>query len=128
IHVYEKLGGEIPRFGHVPMILGNDGERLSKRHGATSVMDYRDAGFLPEALCNYLARLGWSHGDDEVFTMDQFKRWFDLEHVNTSPARFDGEKLKWLNQQYLKAADAARLAGLVEPLLPPERAGPPLER
>src|SRR6185503_16887767 len=98
------------------------------RHSATSVMDYRDAGFLPEALCNYLARLGWSHGDDEVFTMDQFKRWFDLEHVNTSPARFDGEKLKWLNQQYLKAADAARLAGLVEPFLPPERAGPPLER
>ncbi|HEY8249123.1 MAG TPA: glutamate--tRNA ligase [Burkholderiales bacterium] len=124
IHVYERLGTTIPDFGHVPMILGADGERLSKRHGATSVMDYRDAGFLPEALCNYLARLGWSHGDDEIFSMDQFKGWFDLEHVSASPARFDGEKLKWLNQQYIKSADAGRLASLVK--LPTD--GPPVER
>jgi glutamyl-tRNA synthetase len=124
IHIYRSLGKQVPFFGHVPMILGADGERLSKRHGATSVIEYRDAGFLPEALCNYLARLGWSHGDDELFGMDEFKRWFDLEHVNTSPARFDGEKLKWLNQQYIKSADTRRLVSLVK--LPGD--GPPAER
>ena len=126
IHILEALKAKLPGFGHVPMILGADGERLSKRHGATSVMEYRDAGFLPEALDNYLARLGWSHGDEEVFSMAQLKQWFDLEHVNTSPARFDGEKLKWLNQQYLKAADPVRLGKLVEPHLPKDRVGPPL--
>ena len=128
IHIYEALKKPLPQFGHVPMILGADGERLSKRHGATSVMEYREAGFLPEALDNYLARLGWSHGDDEVFTMEQFRQWFDLEHVNTSPARFDGEKLKWLNQQYLKSADTARLISLVKEHLPADRSGPPLEK
>ncbi|OAI50115.1 glutamate--tRNA ligase [Betaproteobacteria bacterium SCGC AG-212-J23] len=128
IHIYEKLNKKIPQFGHVPMILGADGERLSKRHGATSVMEYRDAGFLPEALCNYLARLGWSHGDEEIFSMQQFREWFDLEHVNSAPARFDAEKLKWLNQQYLKGASAARLAPLVEGHLPKDRSGPPLDR
>ncbi|HXU43548.1 MAG TPA: glutamate--tRNA ligase [Burkholderiales bacterium] len=128
IHVYRSLRKEIPAFGHVPMILGADGERLSKRHGATSVMEYSDAGFLPEALDNYLARLGWSHGDAEMFTMGQFKQWFDLEHVNSSPARFDMEKLKWLNQQYLKGADTARLVKLAQAHLPKDLAGPPLDR
>ena len=128
IHVYRSLGKPIPAFGHVPMILGADGERLSKRHGATSVMEYSDAGFLPEALDNYLARLGWSHGDAEMFTMGQFKQWFDLEHVNSSPARFDMEKLKWLNQQYLKGADTARLVKLAQAHLPKDLAGPPLDR
>jgi glutamyl-tRNA synthetase len=128
IHIYEAMKAPLPGFGHVPMILGADGERLSKRHGATSVMEYSDAGFLPEALNNYLARLGWSHGDEEMFTMDQFRQWFDLEHVNSSPARFDMEKLKWLNQQYLKGADAARLVKLVQVLLPNDLAGPPLDR
>ena len=126
IHIFEALKAKLPAFGHVPMILGADGERLSKRHGATSVIEYKEAGFLPEALDNYLARLGWSHGDDEVFSMAQLKQWFDLEHVNTSPARFDGEKLKWLNQQYIKAADPVRLGKLVEPHLPKDRVGPPL--
>jgi glutamyl-tRNA synthetase len=128
IHIYHSLEKQIPAFGHVPMILGADGERLSKRHGATSVMEYSDAGFLPEALDNYLARLGWSHGDHEMFTMDQFRQWFDLEHVNSSPARFDMEKLKWLNQQYLKGADNARLVKLVQAHLPKDLAGPPLDR
>ena len=128
IHIYRALQMPLPAFGHVPMILGADGERLSKRHGATSVMEYREAGFLPEALDNYLARLGWSHGDAELFTMAQFRQWFDLEHVNSSPARFDAEKLKWLNQQYLKGADTPRLVSLVRPFLSKDLAGPPLER
>jgi glutamyl-tRNA synthetase len=109
------------------MILGADGERLSKRHGAVSVTQYRDEGFLPEALVNYLARLGWSHGDAEMFSLEQLVEWFDLRHVSRSPARFDLEKLAWLNQQYLKACDDARLARLVTPLLV-QGAGPPLER
>jgi glutamyl-tRNA synthetase len=117
INIYQALGAALPKFAHVPMILGADGERLSKRHGAVSVMQYRDEGFLPEALVNYLARLGWSHGDDEMFSREQLVEWFDLEHVSQSPARFDPGKLAWLNQQYLKAADNARLAQLVtEPL------------
>jgi glutamyl-tRNA synthetase len=99
------------------MILGSDGERLSKRHGAVSVMQYPEEGYLPEALLNYLARLGWSHGDEEVFSMEQFKAWFDLEHVSRSPAKFNPEKLGWLNQQYLKTADNHRLATLVTPFL-----------
>jgi glutamyl-tRNA synthetase len=128
IHIYEAMKAKLPDFGHVPMILGADGERLSKRHGATSVMEYRDAGFLPEALCNYLARLGWSHGDDEIFSMQQFRQWFDLGHVSSSPARFDPEKLKWLNQQHLKGADTQRLVPLAKEFLPKDLAGPPLER
>jgi glutamyl-tRNA synthetase len=114
------------------MILGADGERLSKRHGAVSVVQYRDEGYLPEALLNYLARLGWSHGDEEVFSMRQFVEWFDLAHVSRSPAQFNPEKLSWLNQQYLKSAADTRLAALVEPELRKRGAqpggGPPLER
>ena len=117
INLYHAIGAALPRFGHLPMILGNDGERLSKRHGAVSVIQYREDGFLPEALLNYLARLGWGHGDAEVFTAAQMVEWFSLDHVSRSPARFDGDKLQWLNQQYLKEADPQVLAGLVRPLL-----------
>jgi glutamyl-tRNA synthetase len=109
INVYRALGASLPQFAHVPMILGADGERLSKRHGAVSVTQYRDEGYLPEALLNYLARLGWSHGDDEKFTMEQFVDWFDLRHISRSPAQFNPEKLGWLNHEYIKAADDARL-------------------
>ncbi len=117
INVYKALGAPLPQFAHVPMILGSDGERLSKRHGAVSVMQYFEDGFLPEALVNYLARLGWSHGDQELFSREQLVEWFDLEHVSQSPARFDPEKLRWLNAQYIRKADDARLAALAEPFL-----------
>jgi len=117
INIYKALGATLPKFAHLPMILGNDGERLSKRHGAVSVMQYRDDGFLPEALVNYLARLGWSHGDAEMFTREQLVEWFDLAHVSKPPARFDPDKLLWLNQQYIKQADSHRLAKLVQPFL-----------
>jgi glutamyl-tRNA synthetase len=117
LHIFNALGKPLPQFGHVPMILGADGERLSKRHGATSVIEYREQGYLPEALVNYLARLGWSHGDEEIFSKEQLVQWFDLEHVSRSPAQFNPEKLAWINQQYLKAAPAERLSALtgVEP-------------
>ena len=117
INIFRALGAELPAFAHVPMILGADGERLSKRHGAVSVMQYRDDGYIPEAMINYLARLGWSHGDEEVFTKAQLVEWFDLAHISRSPARFNGEKLAWLNQQYLKSVDDARLAELARPFL-----------
>jgi glutamyl-tRNA synthetase len=117
INILKALGAPIPTYAHVPMILGQDGERLSKRHGAVSVLQYRDEGYLPEALLNYLARLGWSHGDDEKFDVEQFVAWFDVTHVSHSAARFDMAKLTWLNQQYLKQADDARLAELVRPFL-----------
>jgi len=117
INIFHALGGALPQFAHVPMILGADGERLSKRHGAVSVTQYRDAGYLPEAMLNYLARLGWSHGDEEVFSMQQMIEWFDLAHISKSPARFNPEKLAWLNQQYMKGADNARLAELARPFL-----------
>src|SRR5262245_45524054 len=102
INIYRALGAKLPAFVHVPMILGADGERLSKRHGAVSVTQYRDEGYLPEALVNYLARLGWSHGDEEVFPVERLIEWFDLAHVSRSPAQFNPEKLSWLNQQYVK--------------------------
>ena len=102
VNIFRALGAELPKFAHVPMILGSDGERLSKRHGAVSVMQYQEDGYLPEALVNYLARLGWSHGDAEMFASDEFVQWFDLGHVSRSPAQFDTEKLRWLNHQYIK--------------------------
>jgi len=117
INIYHALGAVVPEFAHLPMILGADGERLSKRHGAVSVMQYFEDGFLPEALNNYLARLGWSHGDAEKFSLRQMVEWFDLAHVSRSPARFDPEKLHWLNQQYLKETDDGRLADLVAPFM-----------
>ena len=132
IHIFEALKASLPHFAHVPMILGADGERLSKRHGAVSVLQYRDEGYLPEALANYLARLGWSHGDEEIFSSRQFIEWFDLEHVSRSAAQFNPEKLAWLNQQYIKNAPDARLAALVEPELRARGVqpggGPDLER
>jgi glutamyl-tRNA synthetase len=110
INIFRALGAALPQFAHVPMILGADGERLSKRHGAVSVMQYAEDGYLPEALVNYLARLGWSHGDEEVFSPSQFVEWFDLAHVSRSPAQFDPAKLRWLNHQYLKQRPDAELA------------------
>jgi glutamyl-tRNA synthetase len=130
IHIFNALEKPLPAFAHVPMILGADGERLSKRHGATSVMQYRDDGYLPEALLNYLARLGWSHGNDEIFSKNDFIGWFDLAHVSRSPAQFNPEKLAWLNQQHIKAAPQERLAALVKIELEkrnvPIESGPPL--
>ncbi len=113
INILNALGAPLPFYGHVPMILGTDGQKLSKRRDAVSVMDYLDKGFLPEALLNYLARLGWSHGDDEVFSMEQMISWFDLTHLSSSAAQFNPEKLAWLNNHYIKAADNHRLAELV---------------
>src|SRR5689334_17843229 len=132
INIYRALAAPLPLFAHVPMILGHDGERLSKRHGAVSVMQYHEEGYLPEALINYRARLGWSHGDEEKFSSEQLIEWFDLEHISKSPARFDQEKLTWLNAQYLKEADDARLAELAKPFLITAGCnladGPPLEK
>jgi glutamyl-tRNA synthetase len=117
INILRALGAPLPQYGHLPMILGTDGEKLSKRHGAVSVMEYPAQGYLPEAMLNYLARLGWSHGDDEVFSMEQFTQWFDLDHLTKSPAQFNPEKLDWLNNHYIKQADNTRLAGLIRPLM-----------
>ena len=117
INILKALGAPLPQYAHMPMILGPDGERLSKRHGAVSVVQYREDGYLPEALINYLARLGWSHGDEEIFSREQLVEWFDFSSINRSPAKFNPEKLQWLNQQYLKTADNARLAELVRPFL-----------
>lgn len=113
INILNALGAPLPFYGHVPMILGTDGQKLSKRRDAVSVMDYLDKGFLPEALLNYLARLGWSHGDEEVFSMEQMISWFDLTHLSSSAAQFNPEKLAWLNNHYIKAADNHRLADLI---------------
>jgi glutamyl-tRNA synthetase len=115
ILIYEALGYELPLFGHVPMILGADKARLSKRHGATSVMAYKEMGFLPEALVNYLVRLGWSHGDQEIFTIEELVREFSLESVGKSPAVFNPEKLLWLNQHYIKNYPQERLQEAVTP-------------
>lgn len=97
----------VPQYAHLSMILGNDGQKLSKRHGAVSVMQYDDDGYLPEAVINYLARLGWSHGDEEVFSKQQFAEWFDLDHITPSAAQFNTDKLNWLNAHYIKQADNA---------------------
>lgn len=110
INLLQALGAPVPQYAHLSMILGPDGQKLSKRHGAVSVMQYHEDGYLPEALINYLARLGWSHGDDEVFSREQFVQWFDLDHITTSAAQFDFAKLDWLNAHYLKQADDDRLA------------------
>jgi len=117
INIFNALGAPIPKFGHIPMILAPMASGLSKRHGAVSVMQYLEEGYLPEALLNYLARLGWGHGDAEMFTREQFVEWFSLEAVSRSPAKFDPEKLKWLNSQYIRQTDDDRLAGLATPFL-----------
>ena len=138
INIYRALGAAVPEFAHLPTILGPDGEKLSKRHGAVSVMQYPADGILPEALFNYLARLGWSHGDAEKFPRDKFLEWFDLAHVSKSAAQFDIAKLTWLNREYIKEAGNARLAILVKPMVEailgtiaqvvPEAEAPPLDR
>ncbi len=117
INIYRSLNAAVPQFAHLPTILGPDGEKLSKRHGAVSVMQYSVDGYLPEALFNYLARLGWSHGDAEKFPREKFIEWFELDTVSRSAAQFDLAKLTWLNHEYIKEADSTRLAALVEPLI-----------
>ncbi|MBN2886234.1 MAG: glutamate--tRNA ligase, partial [Chromatiaceae bacterium] len=115
INILRALGREIPRYAHVPMILGDDGARLSKRHGAVSVISYRDQGYLPEALLNYLVRLGWSHGDRELFTVEEMIELFDIADVNKAASAFNTDKLAWLNQQYLQQAEPAHIARLLSP-------------
>lgn len=110
INILKALGATVPSYAHLSMILGDDGTKLSKRHGAVSVMQYDEDGYLPEAVINYLARLGWSHGDDEVFSVEQFCQWFDLDHITPSAAQFNTEKLKWLNNHYMKQMDNGSLA------------------
>ena len=114
INIYHALGAQVPEFAHLPMILGTDGQKLSKRHGAVSVLQYRDDGFLPHALLNYLVRLGWSHGDQEIFSREQMVQLFDISDVNKAAARFDTDKLKWLNQHYLKTDDPLEIAPHLE--------------
>ena len=115
INMIEALGGALPQYAHVPMILGNDGKRMSKRHGAVSVSAYADEGYLPEALLNYLVRLGWAHGDQEIFSQQEMIALFSLDHVNKSAAAFDIDKLQWLNQQYIKSTPNKTLASLIKP-------------
>jgi glutamyl-tRNA synthetase len=107
----------LPKYGHLPMILGPDGAKLSKRTHAASVMEFEGMGYLPETMLNYLARLGWSHGNEEVFSMEQFCAWFDTDHLTSSAAQMNMEKLAWLNNHYIKLADNARLADLARPLM-----------
>ena len=132
INILQALGAEVPQYAHLSMILGDDGAKLSKRHGAVSVMQYDEDGFLPEAVINYLARLGWSHGDDEVFSRQQFVEWFDLDHITASAAQFNTEKLLWLNQHYMKQMPAAELVARIETRLAARgvniTAGPDLEK
>lgn len=110
INMLKALGATVPQYAHLSMILGDDGQKLSKRHGAVSVMQYHEDGYLPEAVLNYLGRLGWSHGDEEIFSMQQFCEWFDLDHITPSAAQFNTEKLKWLNAHYIKLVDSDYLA------------------
>ena len=110
INIYKALGKPVPEFAHLPMILGPDGQKLSKRHGAVSVMQYRDDGFLPHALLNYLVRLGWSHGDQEIFSAEEMIQLFDVSDVNKAASRFDVTKLSWLNQHYLKTEEPSLIA------------------
>lgn len=117
IQMYEAFGYPVPKFGHVPMILGSDKTRLSKRHGATSVMAYKDMGYLPEALFNYLVRLGWSHGDQEIFTKEELIEKFNLENIGKSAGVFNPDKLLWLNAHYIKESAPAKLSALGRPFL-----------
>ena len=117
INVIRALGAEPPVYGHLPTVLGADGTKLSKRHGAVSVMQYAEDGFLPDAMINALARLGWSHGDDEVFSRAQLVEWFDIGHVHAAPARFDGDKLRWVNHEHIKRLPDAALGERLRPFL-----------
>jgi glutamyl-tRNA synthetase len=114
INILQAMGANIPQYAHIPMILGTDGKRLSKRHGAVSVLQFRDDGYLPQALLNYLVRLGWSHGDQEIFSMDEMIAAFDLSHISKSPAAFNTDKLNWLNQHYLKSLPESEVAKHLE--------------
>lgn len=115
INILKALGAPLPEYGHVPMILGPDGEKLSKRHGAVSVMEYERDGYLADAMINYLARLGWSHGDDEIFDRNSLIKWFDSQHLSGSPSQWDPKKLNWVNNHYIKQADNTELAKLIKP-------------
>lgn len=115
INILHALGATVPAYGHLPMILGPDGQKLSKRHGAVSVMQYDEAGYLPEAMINYLARLGWSHADDEIFSRQELLQWFDGQNLSRSAAQWDPKKLNWVNAHYIKEADNAWLADTVTP-------------
>jgi glutamyl-tRNA synthetase len=132
INILRALGAEVPLYAHLSMILGDDGAKLSKRHGAVSVMQYDDDGYLPDAVINYLARLGWSHGDAEVFSRQQFVEWFSLDHITASAAQFNTEKLLWLNQHYMKQLPLADLSENVRARLAARGvdtgAGPDLEK
>ena len=113
IHILRALGHEPPVYAHLPTVLNEQGEKMSKRHGAKAVTQYRDDGFLADGVVNYLARLGWSHGDDEIFSREQFVSWFNLDHLGRSAAQFDETKLRWVNAQHIKSSDDAFLAPLV---------------
>jgi glutamyl-tRNA synthetase len=121
INMFRAIGVAPPAFAHLPMILGSDGAKLSKRHGAVDIRDYREQGYLPEAMLNYLVRLGWSHGDQEIFTPDEMIRLFDIGDVNQSASAFNPEKLLWINQQHIIAAPVERLGKELVPYL--EKAG-----
>jgi glutamyl-tRNA synthetase len=117
INILRALGGTPPVYAHLPTVLTPEGDKLSKRHGAKSVLEYRDEGYLPEAVVNYLARLGWAHGDEEIFTREQLVAWFDLAGLSSSPGRFDPDKLRWVNQEHLKRMPAAELGAALTPFL-----------
>ena len=132
INLYHAMGKTPPTFAHTPTVLGPDGAKLSKRHGAKSVMEYRDEGYLPDAMVNMLARLGWSHGNDEIFSREQLVEWFEVNHISTSASRFDAEKLLWLNHEHIKRAAPESLASQLRPFLEKEgyalANGPAIER
>lgn len=117
INIFRALGKEVPVYAHLPTVLNEQGEKMSKRHGAKAVTQYAAEGYLPDAMVNYLARLGWSHGDDEIFSREQFLQWFNLDHLGKSAAQFDETKLRWVNAQHMKAMADDRLAELVLPFL-----------
>ncbi|MCC7325596.1 MAG: glutamate--tRNA ligase [Burkholderiales bacterium] len=121
INIFRALGAEPPHYAHVPTVLGEDGAKLSKRHGAVGVMDYEAAGYLPDAMVNFLARIGWAHGDDEIFTRAQLVEWFDLAGISAAPSRFNAGKLNWVNQEHMKRLPEAELGAHLRPYL--ERAG-----
>ncbi|MFZ2295769.1 MAG: glutamate--tRNA ligase [Polaromonas sp.] len=117
INIFRALGREVPVYAHLPTVLNEQGEKMSKRSGAKAVTQYAAEGYLPDAMVNYLARLGWSHGDDEIFSREQFLQWFNLDHLGKSAAQFDEAKLRWVNAQHLKATADDKLAELVQPFL-----------
>jgi glutamyl-tRNA synthetase len=117
INIFRALGAEPPSYAHVPTVLGEDGAKLSKRHGAMGVMEYEAQGYLPEALINFLARIGWGHGDEEIFTREQLVQWFDLPGISPAPSRFNADKLRWVNQEHMKRLPEAELGRRLQPFL-----------